>query len=193
MVVAALVATIYFQRRTIVQQKENVKVLENNVNSLSLGITRYKVRDSLNAVKIIQLNMRAGEAEQLVDSLEFIAKELGVKYKNLQSYVDLHLNSQVEIKVPVYDTLYLGTEAQHINYHTKWNSLQGVVYNNTFEGVIGCSHEIKILDEKIYKGWWIFKRLKRVDVKAMVMNPRDTITSLKSIKIEKRKKKRSLE
>ena len=145
---------LWFQTKRLNEANTSISVLENNVNSLSQGITTFKVKDSLNAVSLVQLNMRTGEAEKLVDSLTFVCKDLDVKYKNLRSYVDMYVQSTVEVKIPVYDTVYLGHDAVFINYHTKWNSLVGVVYDNKFEGKIGCNHEIKILDEEIYKGWW---------------------------------------
>ena len=70
-----------------------------------------------------------------------------------------------------------------------WDLFKG--YCTEMEGRMGCYHEVVIADEIKTKGWWIFKRVVGVDVKAMVMNPNDTIVSLKSIEVSKKKRRRN--
>ena len=151
----------------------------------------YKTKYSLNAVKITKLNLTLNETELFVDSLQKVCDNLGIKYKNLSNYVELNIKGSDTVTIPITKVFVDSVWRQTANYDSKWYWFHGYVDSTELKGRMGCYHEVVIADEIKTKGWWIFKRVVGVDVKAMVMNPNDTIVSLKSIEVSKKKRRRN--
>lgn len=177
-------------------KREQIQVLENNQNSLLQEKKTFKTENGELVQKNIQLQLTVDELKELNIVNESKLKELDVKYKNLQYYVDVELKSSQHVQVPINDTLIVRDtilyRAKRFNYDNYWYTCDGIVYSDSVDLSLRCRHKILTMSEVKYKGWWIFKKPKRVETTIYVSNPTDTIVKSIVIDVIKKNKDRKI-
>lgn len=175
---------------------KQINSLENNQANLLGQVNRFRTENGILVEKSNQLQLTVDELREYNLISEKELKELNVKYKNLQSYLNLEIESKRDTTVVVKDSIvYIDSslvKARTFNYSDNWYSCKGTFYGDKVDLDMSCRHKINTASEVIYKGWWIFKRPKKVEVTVWVSNPKDTITKNIVIDVVKKRKYRKL-
>lgn len=189
------VATITIMRSKLSEKNVQIFALENNQRSLLSENETFRTSNEQLVTKVTNLSLTKEELNYLNDSIVKELKDSKVKIKNLTKYIDIHISSSQDTKPSVRDSLvYINDstfiKGKAIEYDNYWYHYKGVVYQDSASLKIGCNHDIHVFDEPIYKGWWIFKKLKRIETTVLVTNPNDTLTRVFSVDVVNKKRKR---
>lgn len=177
-------------------KNQQIKVLENNQESLAKDVETYRNDKNQLIQKYTQLQLTSEEIKKLnLANFEELS-DMKVKYKNLQSYVNVLIESSKDTTINVVDTvikidstLIVG---KHFKFDDYWYRCEGALYNDKVDLKMGCNHGITAASEIIYKGWWIFKKPKKIQTTVLVTNPNDTIKKSIVIDVIKKKKQREV-
>ena len=193
---AVLLAFTGFLLKTTKDKKEQIKVLENNQSSLLLEKESFRISNKELVQKNTQLQLTVNELKEFNIINEEKLKELNVKYKNLQYYVDVELKSNQQVQVPVTDTVIIrdtvAEKAKRFEYDNYWYTCSGILIKDSVSLDMSCRHQVMTMSEVKYKGWWIFKRPKKVETTIYVSNPNDTIIKSVVIDVIKKNKDRKI-
>lgn len=190
------VAACVYMYNLLSNKKSQIQVLENNQESLAKDVETYRNDKNQFVQKNIQLQLTVNEMKELNLLSKQEMKDMEVKYKNLQTYVKVLLESKQDTTVAVRDTTFVQDSTlivgKHFNFDNYWYRCDGTIYNDKVDLKLGCNHEVTAASEIIYKGWWIFKKPKKIETTVMVANPNDTIKKSLVIDVIKKKKNRKV-
>lgn len=190
------VAACVYMYNLLSNKKSQIQVLENNQESLAKDVETYRNDKNQLVQKNTQLQLTVNEMKELNLLSKQEMKDMEVKYKNLQTYVKVLLESKQDTTVAVRDTTFVQDSTlivgKHFNFDNYWYRCDGTIYNDKVDLKLGCNHEVIAASEIIYKGWWIFKKPKKIETTVMVANPNDTIKKSLVIDVIKKKKNRKV-
>lgn len=190
------VAACVYMYNLLSNKKSQIQVLENNQESLAKDVETYRNDNNQLVQKNTQLQLTVNEMKELNLLSKQEMKDMEVKYKNLQTYVKVLLESKQDTTVAVRDTTFVQDSTlivgKHFNFDNYWYRCDGTIYNDKVDLKLGCNHEVTAASEIIYKGWWIFKKPKKIETTVMVSNPNDTIKKSLVIDVIKKKKNRKV-
>lgn len=142
-IIAALTVFSVTSVNTCNQHKSAKLRLANNQNILLADIEHYKFRDSLNAVSVGILTMKANEVEKYLKDMTEKVKDMGVKLKRVESISQTVLEGNYHLQSPVRDTLVViaadtskTVPAQAISYKSPHIRLDGIIADRQFYGDI---------------------------------------------------------
>ena len=194
MVVAA-VATIWVQRTKIEKLTDERNRYRSNTEILLQDVKTYQTKDSLNAIKVGNLELSLAEYKKYrADDLALI-KTLQAKNRDLERVTTTQMETINELRATVRDSIvYLPgdtvtTVLRCIEYSDKWVDFDGCIINNTFSGKIITRDSLLITETVQYKRWlgflWKTKRIKNREFDIVSKNPHTKITGFEVITIEK--------
>lgn len=194
MVVAA-VATIWVQRTKIEKLTDERNRYRSNTEILLQDVKTYQTKDSLNAIKVGNLELSLAEYKKYrADDLALI-KTLQAKNRDLERVTTTQMETINELRATVRDSVvYLPgdtvtTVLRCIEYSDKWVDFDGCIINNTFSGKIITRDSLLITETVQYKRWlgflWKTKRIKNREFDIVSKNPHTKITGFEVITIEK--------
>ena len=190
------VAACVYMYNLLSNKKSQIQVLENNQESLAKDVETYRNNKNQLIQKNTQLQLTVNEMKELNLLSKQEMKDMEVKYKNLQTYVKVLLESKQDTTVAVRDTTFVQDSTlivgKHFYFDNYWYRCDGTIYNDKVDLKLGCNHEVTAVSEIIYKGWWIFKKPKKIETTVMVANPNDTIKKSLVIDVIKKKKNRKV-
>lgn len=193
--ILSVVACVYMYN-LLSNKKSQIQVLENNQESLAKDVETYRNDKNQLVQKNTQLQLTVNEMKELNLLSKQEMKDMEVMYKNLQTYVKVLLESKQDTTVAVRDTTFVQDSTlivgKHFNFDNYWYRCDGTIYNDKVDLKLGCNHEVTAASEIIYKGWWIFKKPKKIETTVMVSNPNDTIKKSLVIDVIKKKKNRKV-
>ena len=137
MVVAA-VATIWVQRTKIEKLTDERNRYRGNTETLLQDVETYKTKDSLNAAKVGNLELKLSEYKKYRADDAALIKSLQTKNRDLQRVTTAQMKTINELRANVRDSIvYLPgdtvtTVLRCIEYSDKWVDLDGCIINNTF-------------------------------------------------------------
>lgn len=172
--------------------KSQIKALENNQTILLNDAERFRTAYNEEVVKTGHLVLTRDELLESNSHLKDELKRMKVKEKNLQTYIEVLLNSKDTAYIQVTDTIINTEKCKHLDYNNYWYQVKGEVCDSTANLELSCKHKLILADEAIYKGWWIFKRLKYFKYSVKVCNPKDTIETFNVVDVVKSKNKRKI-
>lgn len=191
--VVSLGACVYLYK-SLSNRNNQIKVLENNQESLAKDVESFRNDKNQLIQKNTQLQLTAKELKELNMANVEELSDMKVKYKNLQTYVNVLLESSKDTTIAVVDTVFKRDSTlirgKHFKFDDYWYRCDGVIYNDKVDLKLGCNHGITAASEIIYKGWWVFKKPKKIQTTVMVTNPNDTIKKSVVIDVIKKKKQR---
>ena len=189
------VAACVYMYNLLSNKKSQIQVLENNQESLAKDVETYRNDKNQLVQKNTQLQLTVNEMKELNLLSKQEMKDMEVKYKNLQTYVKVLLESKQDTTVAVRDTTFAQDSTlivgKHFNFDNYWYRCDGTIYNDKVDLKLGCNHEVTAASEIIYKGW-IFNKPKKIETTVMVSNPNDTIKKSLVIDVIKKKKNRKV-
>lgn len=191
----AAVVTIWVQRsriNTLTGERDKYRA---NTETLLQDVSRYQTKDSLNAIKVGNLELSLAEYKKYrADDLALI-KTLQAKNRDLERITTTQMETINELRATVRDSVvYLPgdtvtTVLRCIEYSDKWVDFDGCIKNNTFSGKIITRDSLLITESVQYKRWlgflWKTKRIKNREFDIVSKNPNSKITGFEVITIEK--------
>ena len=191
----AAVVTIWVQRSRINQLTGERDKYRTNTETLLQDVSRYQTKDSLNAAKVGNLELKLSEYKKYRADDAALIKSLQIKNRDLQRVTTAQMETINELRANVRDSIvYLPgdtvtTVLRCIEYSDKWVDFDGCIINNTFSGKIITRDSLLITESVQYKRWlgflWKTKRIKNREFDIVSKNPNSKITGFEVITIEK--------
>lgn len=194
-IILAVAAAFWVQHVKIKRLTEERDKYRSNTEILLQDVKTYKTKDSLNAIKVGNLELSLAEYKKYrADDLALI-KTLQTKNRDLERVTTTQMETINELRATVRDSVvYLPgdtvvTVLRCIEYSDKWVDLDGCIINNTFSGKIITRDSLLITESVQYKRWlgflWKTKRIKNREFDIVSKNPNSKITGFEVITIEK--------
>ena len=191
----AVAAAFWVQHAKIKRLTEERDRYRSNTEILLQDVKTYQTKDSLNAIKVGNLELSLAEYKKYrADDLALI-KTLQTKNRDLERITTTQMETINELRATVRDSIvYLPgdtvtTVLRCIEYSDKWVDLDGCIINNTFSGKIITRDSLLITESVQYKRWlgflWKTKRIKNREFDIVSKNPNSKITGFEVITIEK--------
>lgn len=194
-VVVALMAAIGWQTAQLKQAKADRDKYRNNTETLLQDVRTYQTKDSLNAAKVGNLELKLSEYKKYRADDAALIKSLQTKNRDLQRVTTAQMETINELRANVRDSIvYLPgdtvtTVLRCIEYSDKWVDFDGCIINNTFSGKIITRDSLLITESVQYKRFlnflWKTKRIKNREFDIVSKNPHTKITGFEVITIEK--------
>jgi hypothetical protein len=194
-IILAVAAAFWVQHVKIKRLTEERDRYRSNTEILLQDVRTYQTKDSLNAAKVGNLELKLSEYKKYrADDLALI-KTLQTKNRDLQRVTTAQMKTINELRANVRDSIvYLPgdtvtTVLRCIEYSDKWVDLDGCIINNTFSGKIITRDSLLITESVQYKRWlgflWKTKRIKNREFDIVSKKPNSKITGFEVITIEK--------
>ena len=190
-----LATTIGIQRKRIQDIKADRDKYRSNTEALLQDVERYQTKDSLNAAKVGNLELKLAEYKKYRGDDAALMKSLQTKNRDLQRVTTAQMETINELRANVRDSIvYLPgdtvtTVLRCIEYSDKWVDFDGCIINNMFSGKIITRDSLLITESVQYKRFlnflWKTKRIKNREFDIVSKNPYTKITGFEVITIEK--------
>ena len=184
-------------------KEENTRLLSNQEILLTQKQTvmaesqTYKVSDSLNAVKVSELQFTLKEYKKYrAQNLQLIER-LNIKKSDLQKVIDSQTETINSLSTKLNDSIRIDTIANTadtlkcFNYKSKWTDVSGCINlkHDSINLQIKNRESLKIVETVIYKRFlgflWKTNKVKDRQVDVISENPNTTITNLDYISIKR--------
>lgn len=194
-IIMAVAAAFWFQQKRINNLTVERDKYRSNTEILLQDVKTYQTKDSLNAIKVGNLELSLAEYKKYrADDLALI-KTLQAKNRDLERVTTTQMETINELRATVRDSVvYLPgdtvtTVLRCIEYSDKWVDFDGCIINNTFSGKIITRDSLLITETVQYKRFlnflWKTKRIKNREFDIVSKNPNSKITGFEVITIEK--------
>lgn len=194
-IIMAVAAAFWFQQKRINNLTVERDKYRSNTETLLQDVRTYQTKDSLNAAKVGNLELKLSEYKKYRADDAALIKSLQTKNRDLQRVMTAQMETINELRANVRDSIvYLPgdtvtTVLRCIEYSDKWVDFDGCIINNTFSGKIITRDSLLITESVQYKRWlgflWKTKRIKNREFDIVSKNPNSKITGFEVITIEK--------
>lgn len=194
-IILAVAAAFWVQHVKIKRLTEERDRYRSNTEILLQDVKTYQTKDSLNAIKVGNLELSLAEYKKYrADDLALI-KTLQAKNRDLERVTTTQMETINELRATVRDSVvYLPgdtvtTVLRCIEYSDKWVDFDGCIINNTFSGKIITRDSLLITETVQYKRWlgflWKTKKIKNRQIDVVSKNPATKILGVEFVTIEK--------
>lgn len=194
-IILAVAAAFWVQHVKIKRLTEKRDRYRSNTEILLQDVKTYQTKDSLNAIKVGNLELSLAEYKKYrADDLALI-KTLQAKNRDLERVTTTQMETINELRATVRDSVvYLPgdtvtTVLRCIEYSDKWVDFDGCIINNTFSGKIITRDSLLITETVQYKRWlgflWKTKKIKNRQIDVVSKNPATKILGVEFVTIEK--------
>ena len=191
----AVAAAFWVQHVKIKRLTEERDRYRSNTEILLQDVKTYQTKDSLNAIKVGNLELSLAEYKKYrADDLALI-KTLQAKNRDLERVITTQMETINELRATVRDSVvYLPgdtvtTVLRCIEYSDKWVDFDGCIINNTFSGKIITRDSLLITETVQYKRWlgflWKTNKIKNRQIDVVSKNPATKILGVEFVTIEK--------
>lgn len=194
-IIMAVAAAFWFQQKRINNLTVERDKYRSNTETLLQDVRTYQTKDSLNAAKVGNLELKLSEYKKYRADDAALIKSLQTKNRDLQRVTTAQMETINELRANVRDSIvYLPgdtvtTVLRCIEYSDKWVDFDGCIKNNTFSGKIITRDSLLITETVQYKRFlnflWKTKRIKNREFDIVSKNPNSKITGFEVITIEK--------
>lgn len=194
-IIMAVAAAFWVQQSRIKRLTAERDKYRNNTETLLQDVRTYQTKDSLNAAKVGNLELKLSEYKKYRADDAALIKSLQTKNRDLQRVTTAQMETINELRANVRDSIvYLPgdtvtTILRCIEYSDQWVDFDGCIINNTFSGKIITRDSLLITESVQYKRWlgflWKTKRIKNREFDIVSKNPNSKITGFEVITIEK--------
>lgn len=194
-IILAVAAAFWVQHVKIKRLTEERDRYQSNTETLLQDVRTYQTKDSLNAAKVGNLELKLSEYKKYRADDAALIKSLQTKNRDLQRVTTAQMKTINELRANVRDSIvYLPgdtvtTVLRCIEYSDKWVDLDGCIINNTFSGKIITRDSLLITESVQYKRWlgflWKTKKIKNRQIDVVSKNPATKILGVEFVTIEK--------
>lgn len=189
----ALVTCLSLSDRRIKALTSERDKYARNTEALLTDIETFKVRDSLNAAKVMGLELSIKEFERYRAEDAALIKSLKAKNRDLQAVSTaqtqtiMELSSAPKDTVIIRDSVEVGAIAVHCG--DAWYDFDGILTKESFEGTMRTRDSLLVSESVQYKRFlgflWKTKRVKNREMEVVSKNPHTTIEGCEYITIER--------
>lgn len=194
-IIMAVAAAFWVQQSRIKRLTAERDKYRNNTETLLQDVRTYQTKDSLNAAKVGNLELKLSEYKKYRADDAALIKSLQTKNRDLQRVTTAQMETINELRANVRDSIvYLPgdtvTTVLHcIEYSDKWVDFDGCIINNTFSGKIITRDSLLIAETVQYKRWlgflWKTNKIKNRQIDVVSKNPATRILGVEFVTIEK--------
>lgn len=194
-IILAVAAAFWVQHVKIKRLTEERDKYRSNTEILLQDVKTYQTKDSLNAIKVGNLELSLAEYKKYRASDAELIKTLQTKNRELERVTTTQMETINELRATVRDSVvYLPgdtvtTVLRCIEYSDKWVDFDGCIINNTFSGKIITRDSLLITETVQYKRWlgflWKTKKIKNRQIDVVSKNPATKILGVEFVTIEK--------
>lgn len=194
-IIMAVAAAFWVQQSRIKRLTAERDKYRNNTETLLQDVRTYQTKDSLNAAKVGNLELKLSEYKKYRADDAALIKSLQTKNRDLQRVTTAQMETINELRANVRDSIvYLPgdtvtTILRCIEYSDKWVDFDGCIINNTFSGKIITRDSLLIAETVQYKRWlgflWKTNKVKNREIDVVSKNPATTILGVEFVTIEK--------
>lgn len=194
-IILAVAAAFWVQQSRIKRLTAERDKYRNNTETLLQDVRTYQTKDSLNAAKVGNLELKLSEYKKYRADDAALIKSLQTKNRDLQRVTTAQMETINELRANVRDSIvYLPgdtvtTVLRCIEYSDKWVDFDGCIINNTFSGKIITRDSLLIAETVQYKRFWGFlwktKKIKNREIDVVSKNPATRILGVEFVTIEK--------
>ena len=194
-IIMAVAAAFWVQQSRIKRLTAERDKYRNNTETLLQDVRTYQTKDSLNAAKVGNLELKLSEYKKYRADDAALIKSLQTKNRDLQRVTTAQMETINELRANVRDSIvYLPgdtvtTVLRCIEYSDKWVDFDGCIKNNTFSGKIITRDSLLITETVQYKRWlgflWKTKKIKNRQIDVVSKNPATKILGVEFVTIEK--------
>lgn len=194
-IIMAVAAAFWFQQKRINNLTVERDKYRSNTETLLQDVRTYQTKDSLNAAKVGNLELKLSEYKKYRADDAALIKSLQTKNRDLQRVTTAQMETINELRANVRDSIvYLPgdtvtTVLRCIEYSDKWVDFDGCIKNNTFSGKIITRDSLLITETVQYKRWlgflWKTKKIKNREIDVVSKNPATKILGVEFVTIEK--------
>ena len=194
-IILAVAAAFWVQQSRIKRLTDERDKYRNNTETLLQDVRTYQTKDSLNAAKVGNLELKLSEYKKYRADDAALIKSLQTKNRDLQRVTTAQMETINELRATVRDSIvYLPgdtvtTVLRCIEYSDKWVDFDGCIINNTFSGKIITRDSLLIAETVQYKRWlgflWKTKKIKNRQIDVVSKNPATKILGVEFVTIEK--------
>lgn len=191
----AVAAAFWVQQSRIKSLTAERDKYRSNTETLLQDVRTYQTKDSLNAAKVGNLELKLSEYKKYRADDAALIKSLQTKNRDLQKVTTAQMETINELRANVRDSIvYLPgdtvtTVLRCIEYSDKWVDFDGCIINNTFSGKIITRDSLLIAETVQYKRFWGFlwktKKVKNREIDVVSKNPATQILGVEFVTIEK--------
>ena len=194
-IIMAVAVAFWVQQSRIKSLTAERDKYRSNTETLLQDVRTYQTKDSLNAAKVGNLELKLSEYKKYRADDAALIKSLQTKNRDLQRVTTAQMETINELRANVRDSIvYLPgdtvTTVLHcIEYSDKWVDFDGCIINNTFSGKIITRDSLLIAETVQYKRWlgflWKTNKIKNRQIDVVSKNPATKILGVEFITIEK--------
>lgn len=194
-IIMAVAAAFWVHQSRIKRLTAERDKYRNNTETLLQDVRTYQTKDSLNAAKVGNLELKLSEYKKYRADDAALIKSLQTKNRDLQRVTTAQMETINELRANVRDSIvYLPgdtvtTVLRCIEYSDKWVDFDGCIINNTFSGKIITRDSLLIAETVQYKRFWGFlwktKKIKNREIDVVSKNPATRILGVEFVTIEK--------
>ena len=177
--------------------KSNQDILLSEKESIMAESQKYKVADSLNAIKVSELQLTLKEYKKYrAQDLQLI-EQLNIKKSNLQKVIDSQTETINSLSAKLNDSIRIDTVTniadtlKCFDYKSKWTDVSGCIdlKRDSINLQIKNRESLKIVETVVYKRFlgflWKTKRIKSRHVDIVSENPNTKITNCEYISVKR--------
>ena len=154
-IILAVAAAFWVQQSRIKRLTDERDKYRSNTETLLQDVRTYQTKDSLNAAKVGNLELKLSEYKKYRADDAALIKSLQTKNRDLQRVTTAQMKTINELRANVRDSIvYLPgdtvtTVLRCIEYSDKWVDLDGCIINNTFSGKIITRDSLLITESNV--------------------------------------------
>ena len=176
--------------KAILQNNQEILLTENN--AILKESRKYRVSDSLNAIKVSELRLTLEEYKKYrAEDLELI-KKLKIDKSDMQKIIKAQnetiesISTQTKDTIVIRDSVPVGAKA--FDYKSKWTDVSGLILKDSINLDIHNREALVIVESVKYKRFlgflWKTKKVKSRNVDIVSLNPNTTIVDAQYERIE---------
>lgn len=177
--------------------KSNQDILLSEKESIMAESQKYKIADSLNAIKVSELQLTLKEYKKYrAQDLQLI-EQLNIKKYNLQKVINTQSETINTLSINIQDSIIADTVTNQIDtlkcfkYKSKWTDVSGCLdlRRDTVDIQINNRESLKVVETVIHRRFlgflWKTKRIKSRHVDIVSENPNTKITNCEYISVKR--------
>ena len=155
----------------------------------------YKAIDSLNAVKVSELQLSLNEYKKYREQDLNLIKQLKINKSELQKVITSNTETINYMSIRLKDTIRLDTiiniadTIKCFTYNSKWTDLQGIINKDSVSIQIKNRESLKVIESVKYKRFlgflWRTNKIKSRKIDIVSENPNTSIINVEAISLSK--------
>jgi hypothetical protein len=190
--ILSLLAVTAWQQKQIKNIRSERDAYRQNTYALLSEMDSYRTKDSLNAVSLVQMELKLAEVNRYRSQDMRLIETLKVDKKRLQQITTTQTKTEYELKTAIRDSIvyrdrYISDTLHCIDIRDKWFDLQGCIdKNDKFSGRLENRDSLLYVEHIIPKRFLFIKwgcKERRQEI--VSKNPYTTITGAEYITLRK--------